>query len=178
MSEINNKTGIKLLEADASHAQLLRDLGEQTFREAYEEHGDTENLELYIQRNFQLANVEADVKNTQAKYLLAQVEDQWAGYALVRQDRTHELLQNTQALMLHRIYVLQAFWRHGVGTVLLNSILDFAKQAGYEWLWLVVWEENHRALRFYEKYGFEHFGYVDFQYGDIVTKDWALRKKV
>ena len=35
-------------------------------------------------------------------------------------------------------------------------------------LWLGVWEENPRALRFYEKHGFERVGTLEFPYADTV----------
>jgi len=169
---------IDLMIAQPIQAPLLRDLGEQTFREAYANETDTENMQLYIQSNFQLEKIEADMQSAENQYILAKKDGAWAGYAVIRWDRTHELLQGSKALMLHRIYILQVFWGCNIGSVLLQYIIDFAKQADYEWLWLVVWEENHRALRFYEKWGFEHFGYIPFQYGNIITNDWVLRKKI
>lgn len=178
MTPIIDKSDIQIVEADEKHASLLRDMGEQTFREAYSNDPDTANMELYIAQNFQLERMVADLQNPQAKFLLVKYNEQWAGYALFRWDRTHELLHNTKSLMLHRIYVLQSFWRHQIGSVLLQYILDFAKSGGYEYMWLIVWEENHRALRFYKKWGFEHFGYEKFQYGANVTDDWVLRKRL
>lgn len=169
---------VEIIEATPAHTVLLRDLGEQTFREAYANETDTENMELYIQNNFQLEKIQNDLLNPQVKCFLVKIGEKWIGYALVRWDRTHELLHFTKSLMLHRIYLVEAFWGQHIGHVLLQYILAFAESNGYEWLWLIVWEENRQALRFYEKWGFEHFGYEDFQYGNIVTKDWVLRRRI
>ncbi|MFN7119004.1 MAG: GNAT family N-acetyltransferase, partial [Saprospiraceae bacterium] len=146
--------------------------------EAYAADTDPTDMELYIRQNFTLDKIYNDLNNEKVKYYIAINDTQCAGYACVRWDRTHELLHDTKALMLHRIYLIKAFWGQQVGSLLLQQVINFAKSAGYEWLWLVVWEENRQALRFYEKWGFEHFGYEDFQYGSIVTQDWAMRKHV
>lgn len=176
--QTNEQPFVKIIEATFDQIPLLRDLGEQTFREAYTYETDTENMEQYIQANFTLERIQEEVQNSKTKYFLVKKKAKWAGYALVRWDRSHELLGTSKALMLHRIYLVQAFWGQNIGNFLLQYILNFAKSEGYEWLWLVVWAENKQALRFYEKWGFEHFGYIDFQYGAIVTKDWVMRKRV
>jgi len=47
---------------------------------------------------------------------------------------------------------------HGTGaaTTLMNAIIDSAHSNGLEQLELFVDTENHRAIRFYERMGFEH----------------------
>jgi ribosomal protein S18 acetylase RimI-like enzyme len=135
-------------------------------------------MDLYINDNFQLKNIENELGNPYSKYLLIQLNEEWAGYALLRWDGTHKLLEDMRALKLHRIYMLQKFWGQQLGSILLEYILHYAIQEKYEWLWLVVWQENPRAIRFYEKWGFEHFGYETFKFGEEVTNDWAMRKKL
>ncbi len=54
------------------------------------------------------------------------------------------------------IMVRQNFWGKGVGTTLISAILDLA----HNWLnlgrvELTVWIDNKRAIRLYEKFGFE-----------------------
>ncbi|MBK7873433.1 MAG: GNAT family N-acetyltransferase [Saprospiraceae bacterium] len=169
---------IRIIEATPQHIPLLRDLGEQTFREAYAEDTDTVNMQLYLSKTFTIANIEADFYNSKTIFLLVRCGDTWAAYALLRWDRTHELLEGSSALLLHRIYVLKDFWRQKIGSILLHHIIDFARMNGYEWLWLVVWDQNLRAVNFYQKWGFEHFGYEKFHFGEEVTEDWTMRKRL
>ena len=55
---------------------------------------------------------------------------------------------------------------------------NFARRQGSYWLWLQVWQENARAITFYHKTGFEHFGFMPFYLGDEVHNDWVMRKKL
>ena len=65
--------------------------------------------------------------------------------------------------MSHRgefgITVSKNYWNRGVGTKLLERILDFAKhQAKSEIVSLEVRSDNQAAIHLYEKYGFEKIG--------------------
>lgn len=55
--------------------------------------------------------------------------------------------------------VLKSEWGKGVGGMLMEHILDFARNtAGAEVISLEVRCDNQRAIRLYEKYGFEKIG--------------------
>lgn len=178
MSQISADQDLIIFEAEAKHIPLLRDLGAQTFREAYQNDADANNMDLYIKDTFTIANIEVDFYNPETKYLLAQFQGTWAAYVLLRWDHTHETVEGTKALRLHRIYVVQKFWRHKIGSRLMTYIIDFARLQGYEYLWLVVWNENPKAIQFYQRWGFEHAGYQKFEFGNEVTNDWVMRKKL
>ena len=64
--------------------------------------------------------------------------------------------------MKHRgeisVSVLKAYWGNGVGTRLMEQVIDFAKYAGMEIISLEVRSDNARAIRLYEKLGFEKIG--------------------
>lgn len=64
--------------------------------------------------------------------------------------------------MAHRgdfcISVAKEYWGKGIGSRLLEAILDFARVNSFEVLDLQVRSDNARAIRLYEKYGFEKVG--------------------
>ena len=45
-------------------------------------------------------------------------------------------------------------WGKGYGTEMMNHILSDIKNSGFNKVMLWVFKENHRARKFYEKYGF------------------------
>ncbi len=60
------------------------------------------------------------------------------------------------------IYFLPDYIGKGYGGVLLKTVLDELKKQGFSEVFLWVLEENIRARRFYEKYGFSCTGeYLD-----------------
>ncbi len=57
------------------------------------------------------------------------------------------------------ISVKKAFWGQGVGSALVEAVIAFAKDTvGAEIISLNVRSDNLRAIRLYEKYGFEKIG--------------------
>lgn len=56
------------------------------------------------------------------------------------------------------ISVLKEEWGKGIGSMLLKAIIDFAKQTGANIISLEVRSDNVRAIKLYEKFGFEKLG--------------------
>ena len=76
---------------------------------------------------------------------------------------------------LHQLYVDPAQHGAGVADALLDWAKDFARRHGAKGLILTVWEENHRARRFYEKHGFVHVGDYAFRTGSQIDRDLIVR---
>ena len=53
------------------------------------------------------------------------------------------------------ITVLKEYWGRGVGSRLMEMMIDFAKAAGTEIIYLEARADNDRAIALYKKYGFE-----------------------
>ena len=64
--------------------------------------------------------------------------------------------------VLHRaelgISVRKDYWRQGIGSALMERLISFAKQSGFEQIELTVESKNQRALRLYLKNGFTVYG--------------------
>ena len=57
------------------------------------------------------------------------------------------------------ISVVKEYWGEGIGSKLIEIIIDFAKNtAGCEIIHLQVRSDNERAIKLYRKYGFEKIG--------------------
>ena len=64
--------------------------------------------------------------------------------------------------MSHRgdfgIAVIKEYWNQGIGSQLMNRILEFAKENSFEIIDLQVRSDNLRAIHLYERYGFKKMG--------------------
>ncbi len=83
----------------------------------------------------------------------------------------------TRTRVCHRcgmgITILKEYWSVGLGSALMEAIIDCAKSLGYEQLELEVVADNRRAISLYQKYGFKVYGchpnkirYADGAYAD------------
>lgn len=64
--------------------------------------------------------------------------------------------------MQHRgdlgIAVLRAYWNKGIGSLLLDAVVRFARGNAFDGIDLQVRSDNTAAIHLYEKFGFQKFG--------------------
>ncbi|KAK7743518.1 hypothetical protein SLS53_004052 [Cytospora paraplurivora] len=77
---------------------------------------------------------------------------------------------------LQRLYVGTGQHGKGVGRALADAVEDLARREGFRHIWLGVWEENHRAQRFYANRGFRRIGEHVFDVGGDLQTDEIMFK--
>ena len=58
---------------------------------------------------------------------------------------------------------------------MLDKTISLARKEQVEFLWLGVWEENKKAIRFYKRYGFIKFGTHPYYIGADKQTDWLMK---
>ncbi|GAA0735686.1 GNAT family N-acetyltransferase [Sphingomonas japonica] len=79
------------------------------------------------------------------------------------------------AIELRQFYLLKPFHGAGHADALMRWVLDTARARGAHELFLSVFVDNHRARRFYERYGFEEIGVYAFMVGSHADEDHLMR---
>ena len=64
----------------------------------------------------------------------------------------------------------------GVAGELLRRSMEVAAQRGALGMWLGTNEQNARAIRFYEKHGFQRVGRKLFRLGDVDEHDYVFER--
>jgi ribosomal protein S18 acetylase RimI-like enzyme len=165
-------------EATIEDAKLIADISHQTFYETFAEHNSREDMDKFLNQQFTKGRLMLEVGTKANTFLLAYDNDQVAGYVKLRDERVPLSMGNVNAMEIARIYAVSNKIGKGVGSLLMQSCVDLAKERNKEWLWLGVWEKNQRAIDFYIKWGFEKFDETDFLLGDDLQKDWLMKRKV
>jgi len=83
---------------------------------------------------------------------------------------------SSRAIELRQIYVLKNHHGSGIAKTLTDWALGEVRAAGFEELYLTVYTDNHRARRFYDRYGFETVGPYAFMVGSQADEDIIMRK--
>ncbi len=160
-----------------SDAEALLQLAKQTFIEAYWERNDPDNMRSYMAQHFTLERVRSELENQHSLfYLLLQDDETLAGYLKVNFAGAQTELNEAKTLEIERIYLKKAFWGAGIGDVLLKKAIAIAQEARMDFIWLGVWKDNDRAIRFYQKHGFDIFGTHTFVLGTEEQEDWLMRR--
>jgi GNAT superfamily N-acetyltransferase len=82
------------------------------------------------------------------------------------------------ALLLDQLYVLKDHHGGGIATALIQWAIEEARGRGAEALYLTVFVDNHRARRFYERYGFGAVGRYDFMVGSQADDDIIMMRRL
>ena len=84
--------------------------------------------------------------------------------------------ESTQpSIELRRLYLLKQAHGTGAAQELMRWALEEAARRGAHEVILSVYVDNHRARRFYERYGFEEVGRFDFMVGSHADEELILR---
>ena len=98
-----------------------------------------------------------------------------AGFAKLGQVSLPIEPNGRRALELHNLYVLPGWKGQGIAQVLMDWTVTAARDEGAQDLWLSVFTENHRARRFYQRYGFVDVKPYHFMVGDHADEDIICR---
>ena len=157
---------ITIRRGEVGDARLISALATVTFFEAYFEQDDPPDLANYLAESFTADQIADELADPGTHFFLIHRGRPAVGYAKIRDTEPHASVTSRNAIELQRIYAVERVWGCGVGEKLLTHCIDFACERGKDVLWLGVWEQNLRAIRFYEKYGFTRVGTLEFPYAD------------
>lgn len=87
-------------------------------------------------------------------------------------------LENTSALVMHRLCIRPKFQRQGIAKQLLNFSEQFAKHNNYNAIRLDAFSGNHFALNLYENNGYKKRGVVTFRKGDFYCYEKIISLKI
>lgn len=77
---------------------------------------------------------------------------------------------------LVKMYLVPSARNKGLGGLLINKLLEYAKEAGYKQVYLESMPELQKALSVYEKFGFEYLTGPMGNSGHFGCSRWMLKK--
>jgi ribosomal protein S18 acetylase RimI-like enzyme len=147
-----------------------------SYDETFREDNTEENMREYLERAFNRKQIAKELSNEHSSFYFLYVDEKLAAYMKLNQSIAQTEDIDPNALEIERIYVLKAFHGKALGRVLMNKAFDFASQLNKRSIWLGVWENNHKAIRFYEGHGFYKIAQHSFFMGDDEQIDFIFRK--
>jgi ribosomal protein S18 acetylase RimI-like enzyme len=159
--------------ATADDAPLLSRIGAETFIETFGHLYTPENLDFFL-KNHSVENWTKELTDPRYTIRLAEQDGEAVAFAKVGPPGLPFEVTGPTA-ELKQFYVLQPWHGTGVAQALMQWVLDEARARGAEQLFLSVFVDNHRAQRFYARYGFEQVGTYAFMVGDHADEDLIMR---
>ena len=161
-----------------SDAHVLSEFGAMTFYDTFAQYNKETDMKTYLEKTFALDQVKKEINDPSVTFLLVFDGHAVIGYAKLKEGNTPASVTDGGAIEIERIYAHKDYIGKNVGQLLMKTFINIAKERGHALIWLGVWENNPRAIAFYEKCGFEKFGSHPFQLGTDLQTDLLMKKKL
>ena len=161
-------------DAGPDDAATLDRIFDTTFCDTFAHLYRPEDLEAFLS-SFGLTDWQAQLANPAYAFRLAEHGGEAAGYVKLGPMKL-PFETERPAILLDQLYVLNQHHGAGIARQLMDWALDEARRRGAEEMYLTVYIDNHRARRFYDRYGFEEVGKYDFMVGSQADEDIIMRK--
>lgn len=168
-------TAIKISVATIHDLELLQQIGRQTFSETFASSNTEEDMAAYLKEGFAIEKLTAELNNPNAIFYFAILNGTVIGYLKLNFGQSQTELKDSNAMEIERIYVLKEFQGKNIGQLLYEKAIQVATQKNVEYIWLGVWEENKKAISFYQKNGFTQFDKHIFKLGNDEQTDIMMK---
>ena len=162
--------------ATEQDAAALAELGARTFTHTFGHLYQPADLEIFLQ-NHSPDNWAKELSDPAFEVRVAEQDGRLIGYAKLGPPHL-PFEPRGEAAELRQLYVVEEMKGQGIAQSLMEWVIDRARDRRADHLYLSVFTDNHRARRFYEKYGFEQEGTYAFMVGTHADEDIVMRLKL
>ncbi len=155
--------------------QVLANLSKRTFIEAFEKDNNPEDFKVYLNSAFGEKALIKELHDNNSSFYFVYNDSILVGYIKMNENESQSDIKDNNSMELERIYVLREFQGQGIGAWLLTQVISMARAKNKYYVWLGVWEFNTKAIKFYERLGFQKFGSHPYYIGNDKQTDWLMR---
>lgn len=165
---------IRFRDATPEDAAALDGLFDTIFCDTFGHLYGAEDLGLFLS-SFGLDDWAAQLRDPAYAFRIAEADGEPVGYVKLGPLEI-PVETSKRAIFLDQFYVAKAHHGTGIAAALMDWSLEESARRGAEEIYLTVFIENHRARRFYDRYGFEAVGPYRFMVGKQADDDIIMRK--
>lgn len=166
---------ITITKVAAKDVLALQTISRATFAQTFDAHNSTEDMQNYLNTSFAIDKLTTELNNPESEFYFAKEGDTVIGYLKVNTGNAQTEKKDPNAFEIERIYVDLTYLGKKIGQLLFNKAIELAVERKSNYVWLGVWEENHRALAFYTKNGFIPFDKHLFKLGNDEQTDIMMK---
>ena len=165
---------VRFRPAQAQDAPTLDRIFNTSFCDTFAHLYRPEDLDAFLS-NFGLEDWRGQIVDPAHAFRIAEVDGVAAAYAKLGPVKI-PVATHRPVILLDQLYVLKEHHGAGIARGLMDWAFGEAARRGAEEMYLTVYVDNHRARRFYDRYGFEGVGRYDFMVGNHADEDIIMRK--
>jgi ribosomal protein S18 acetylase RimI-like enzyme len=167
---------ITIRQVKARDIDILLPLIKTTFFVAFEHLNNAEDFKAYTDKAFAPEKILSELNDPNSEFFFALYDEQPVGYIKLNYGNAQTDVKDEDGMEVERLYVLAEHQSRQIGKILMDFAEGRAQSKGLRYIWLGVWEHNHRAQSFYQRNGYEKFATHQFVLGTDVQTDFLVRK--
>lgn len=155
-------------------AGRLAALGRQTFVETFGGMYDPADERAFLEQVYSESAIRAELLDPRLDFRVLEQDGEWLGFVKIGALSVPVTDADPSALELRQLYLLRPYTGKGLGRVLMDwADAEFARR-GASGVYVSVFSGNLRAIRFYERRGFQKTGEYGFRVGNHVDREWIM----
>ncbi len=170
-------TDIVYRKPEAADLEELCDLARRTFVETFGDLYSETDLNSFLDDTFGPTGMPAEFADPAYHFRVAETDGKLVAYCKVGPPYLPSPDDGRTKIELRQLYVLAPWQGSGIAAALMDWALGLARTGDYDDMYLSVYSDNHRAQKFYARYGFEEVGKMIFMVGTHEDDErlWRLK---
>lgn len=166
---------VSIVRLTPSDVTMLAAIGGTTLIESHGNSAPAAIMQEYVKKNFSKEACIAELNEESNIFYAVFFNNQPAGYSKIVFDCPHPATHLQPVTKMERLYLLKEFYDLKLGQALMQHASDLSIAQGEKGMWLNVWKKNERAIRFYQKQGFEIVGESEFVLSETHSNpNWVM----
>jgi ribosomal protein S18 acetylase RimI-like enzyme len=145
---------ISIKKAQAEDVSILSHIGNITLIESHGHSAPAFVMQSYVDDKFSETSLLKELRDVNNIFHLVYYNGEAVGYSKIVYNIPIEPVPQPNITKMERLYVLGKFYNLKLGHQLMEFNIDLSKNNKQDGMWLDVWKENDRAIRFYKRAGF------------------------
>jgi diamine N-acetyltransferase len=165
-------------QAGTADATIVAAIAERTFRATFADQNSATDMDALCQSAYGTEIQRRELADPARETWILDDHGTAVGYFMLRRGAPPEGAVGTVPVEILRFYLDQHQQGTGAGRQMMTFALERCTRMGADAVWLGVWEENLRAIAFYERFGFSVFGSHIFRVGSDPQTDLLLHRRI
>jgi diamine N-acetyltransferase len=166
---------LEIVRVEGDQVDRLVDISRSTFAEAFEALNNPIDFKLYVLSAFNSLQLRKELEDPLSEFYFAYLNQQLTAYLKLNFGVNQTDLKEPTGMEIERIYTLKEFQNLKIGKQLIDFATSKAEERDLDYIWLGVWENNPRAIKFYESFGFHRIGEHIYNVGNDPQNDWVMK---
>ncbi|MEO7520309.1 MAG: GNAT family N-acetyltransferase [Gemmatimonas sp.] len=171
-------TGVRFRRGLPPDAEAVSAFARRVFNETFGPLNDALDMSTYMEKAFTKAAQADELAGATRYCVIGERDGEIVSYALLRAGSTGTLVSGDSSTEIERFYVDAPWHGRGIADAMMDETMRIARAADAKTIWLGVWSQNARAIRFYEKRGFRDMGSQTFLLGTDLQVDRVMAQSL